>query len=282
MTAASPITPKPTLRWFHLTPGRLLVLLLAVEAILLLSERFRWFPFNRHKGWTVLIAVAAVGLFLLLMLLWFIVSLFFRWHFQFSIRSLLVLTIAVAVPCSWLAVEMKWTKRQKEVVEAIEKMGGRVFYDENFDKATSPPVLVWLREQLGDDFFSNAYSVYLNDTKVTVAGLERLNGLTQLHWLSLRYTTVTDARLEHLNGLTQLHWLDLNSTKVTDAGLEHLKGLTHLQKLDISNTEVTDAGLEHLQSLTQLQRLFLSDTKVTDAGVAKLQKALPNLKIEQK
>ena len=30
--------------------------LLAVEGFLLLSEWFRWFPFNEHKGWTVLIA----------------------------------------------------------------------------------------------------------------------------------------------------------------------------------------------------------------------------------
>ena len=34
-------------------------------------------------------------------------GLIFRWRFQFSIRSLLVLTVAVAVPCSWLAVEVK-------------------------------------------------------------------------------------------------------------------------------------------------------------------------------
>ena len=46
------------LRWFHPTPGRLLIVLLAVEAALLLSKP--WFP----KGWTVLMAVAAVGLFL--------------------------------------------------------------------------------------------------------------------------------------------------------------------------------------------------------------------------
>ena len=33
--------------------------------------------------------------------------LLFRWRFQFSIRSLLILTMLIAVPCSWLAVEMK-------------------------------------------------------------------------------------------------------------------------------------------------------------------------------
>jgi hypothetical protein len=51
----------PTRRWFHLTPDRLVVSLLAAEGFLLLSERFRWFAFNEKKGLTVLIAVASVG-----------------------------------------------------------------------------------------------------------------------------------------------------------------------------------------------------------------------------
>ena len=32
--------------------------LLVVEGLLWLSERFQWFGFNHHKGWTVLVAVA--------------------------------------------------------------------------------------------------------------------------------------------------------------------------------------------------------------------------------
>ncbi len=69
-------TAKP--RWYRLTPGRLLPLLLAVEGFLWLSDRFCWFAFNQHKGYTVLIAVASVGVFLLLMFLWFLAALVFR------------------------------------------------------------------------------------------------------------------------------------------------------------------------------------------------------------
>ncbi len=58
---------KARRRWFLPTPGRLLLVLLAAEGVLWLSERFRWFAFNQHKGYTVLIAVASVGGFLLLM-----------------------------------------------------------------------------------------------------------------------------------------------------------------------------------------------------------------------
>ena len=116
-------TATPKLRWFHPTPGKLLVVLLAVEGGLMLSKP--WFP----KGWAVLIAVAAVGVFLLVMLLWFAVALLFRRRFQFSLRSLLVLTVAVAVPFSWLAVEIKWAREKREAVEAWSKLGGVISYD---------------------------------------------------------------------------------------------------------------------------------------------------------
>jgi hypothetical protein len=42
-------------RWYHLTPARFFLGLLAVQVLLLLSERFQWFTFNEKKGWTVLI-----------------------------------------------------------------------------------------------------------------------------------------------------------------------------------------------------------------------------------
>ena len=104
-------------RWFRLTPDRVVLGLLALEGFLLLSQRFEWFAFNRHKGYTVLITVASVGLAMVLMFCWFLAALIFRWRFQFSIRALLLLTVVVAVPCSWLATEMKQAARQRDAIE---------------------------------------------------------------------------------------------------------------------------------------------------------------------
>ena len=129
----------PQRRWLRPTPGRLVLGLLVVEGLLFLSERFHWFAFNEHKGWTVLIAVASVSLAMLLMLLWFAASLLFRWRFQFSIRSLLVLTLVVAMPCSWLSWKMKRAKHQTEVAEAIRNMHQWAEYDWEID-ADGPPV----------------------------------------------------------------------------------------------------------------------------------------------
>ena len=46
-------------RRYRLTPDRCVVALLALEGFLLLSAWFRWFPFNQHKGWTVLVTIAS-------------------------------------------------------------------------------------------------------------------------------------------------------------------------------------------------------------------------------
>ena len=43
----------------------------------------------------------------------------FRWRFQFSIRSLLVLVVVVSVPCSWLAVEIKRARVQEAALERL-------------------------------------------------------------------------------------------------------------------------------------------------------------------
>ena len=55
-------------RWFHLTPGRFVIGMLAVEVLLWLSERIGW-P-GWHKGYVVLTAVASVGVAMLVMGFW--------------------------------------------------------------------------------------------------------------------------------------------------------------------------------------------------------------------
>ena len=128
-------------RWFSPTPGWLVLALLAVEGFLWLSERFQWFWFNEKNGWTVLIAVASVGILLGLMLLWFAVALLLRWRFQFSIRSLLVLTVAVALPFSWLAVEMRQARRERQAAAAIQELGGKVDSSQSSGPAWLPSFL---------------------------------------------------------------------------------------------------------------------------------------------
>ncbi len=281
--------PKPRTRWFRLTPDRCLLGLLTVEGCLLLSERLGWFP----KGWAVLTAIAAVGVWLLLMLLWYVASLFLRWRFQFSLRSLLVLTLTVAMPFSWLAVRMQEARKQEEALErAVED--GCIYWS----SVSSSPT--WLRGLLGDELFKTIDRAGISD----VADLERLKEFPQVNglqffghritnddlarltrfrrWaaLDLSESDLNDAGLEHIAGLIELRDLSLVGTQVTDAGLVHLKRLPRLEHLDLSGTKVTDAGLVHLRKMRHLQWLQLNFTQVTDEGAEKLDQALPSCQIE--
>jgi hypothetical protein len=47
---SQPATPKPSIRWFHITPGRLVIVFLVAEAFLWLSDRLHWLAW--HKGYS--------------------------------------------------------------------------------------------------------------------------------------------------------------------------------------------------------------------------------------
>jgi hypothetical protein len=250
--ASMDATSQTQARWFYFTPGRFVIGLLAVEVLLWLSERFGWLGW--HKGYAVLTAVAVVGVAMILMLLWFAVALAFRRRFPFILWPLLLLAVAVALPLSWLAVEMRKAREQKEAVDTIWKAEGDVVYNWQWDlsrrgmETQQPDEPPWLRAMLEDEFFSCI-------TQVTSGPTKQLANLPPDVPQPISTVPWDDTMLEPLAKLRELQWLDLRCTDTTDAGLEHLSGLR------------------------KLRGLSLDYTKVTDAGVAKLQQALPNCKI---
>ena len=152
-----------------------------------------------------------------------------RWY-QYSLRTLLVFVTLFALACSWLAVKLQQAKRQREAVEAIRMLGGRVAYDYELDAygdiiPGEPPGPAWLRQILGDDLFCTVvFAKPTNDASMLI-----LNDLSGIRRLELRRSQVTDAGLECLKSLPKLQMLDLRGGKVTDAGLEHLMGLVQLR-----------------------------------------------------
>ncbi len=304
---------EPKRRWYRLTPDRLILGLFAVQVLLLLSERFQWFAFNEEKGWTVLIAVAAVAFALVVMLLWPVASFLSRLRFQFSLRSLVVLVVTIAMPCCWLAVKIREAERQRQTVKAIRKVGGAVTYDYEIDKTgkrrtrkKGPSSPAWLQKVFGEDFYSDVFGVDLTfcasaddaflphvrqltglkwlglgGTEITDTGVEHLAGLTNLRNLSLNDTQVTDVGFGNLKGLTKLECLHVSGTQITDVGLEHLSGHTELKLLDLYGNRITDVGLEHLKGLVKLRHLRLSHTQVTDEGAKELRIALPKCWIQR-
>jgi hypothetical protein len=199
-----------------------------------------------------------------------------RW-FQFSLRTLMFVTLICAVGSAWLARKMERKRKEREAVKAIIEMGGWVSYD--YQLASSPTAIPtgmppgpdWLRHLLGEKFFSEVVGVTLDErSTITDAGLVNFRELTGLRFLVLSDANVTDAGLVNLGGLVQLRALDLSQTKVCDAGLVHVERLVNLKSLDLKQTKVGDNGLTHLSGLSSLEKLDLRETNVTDAGLAHL------------
>jgi hypothetical protein len=256
-------TSSPHPRWFRPTPGRAVLALLAVEGILFASQHFHWFPFNQHKGYTVLIAVAAVLGFLTTMLLWWLGALVFRVRFQFSIMSMLLLMLAVAGVCAWLKTERNLAREQ----EAIANSAWFVEYDCDDTQGVDPPGPKWLRRALGRHFFDSITRLNIDNKQITDTDLEQIKNFSRLQWLWLSGTQVTDAGLKHVGSMSSLEQLDLGSTGITDSGLANLKGLTALEAIYLVNTRITDEGVKHLRGLPKLRLLNLEGTRLTDAGL---------------
>jgi hypothetical protein len=104
-----------------------------------------------------------------------------RRSYQFSLRALLAFVLLVSIGMSWLAARMEKSRRQREAVKAIEKMGGSVVCEKPR-----------LGEPLVDDFllFLKVDGVHFSDTEVIDAGLEHLEGLSNLVLLDLSGTQV--------------------------------------------------------------------------------------------
>jgi hypothetical protein len=117
--------------------------------------------------------------------------------------------------------------------------------------------------------------------QATAGGWGRPAGPDDVWRLWLDDTKVTDAGIKELAHLQGLKELKLAGARITDAGMKELANLTGLQLLDLSRTKVTDAGLKELANLQALRRLELANTPVTDAGIEELRKALPECGIRR-
>ena len=267
---------KPGRRWFRLSPDRFVIGLLLGVCLLWLSDRPQWFGFNHHKGWTVLIAVAAVGVAAVGMLLWWVVSLFFRWRFQFGIRLMLVFCLASSIAAGWLAADMNRARRQAEVAAWIRIRGSGTGYppyydwDESVDTQDTAGT-AWLRRLLGVDFFCRLTCVNCtHEHSLTDAELDVLESTDDVVLLNLAETAITDAGLDHIAGMRRLKYLILNLTKIGDPGIAKLSRLSTLERLSLDYSLITDAGIDHLNRLSRLTLIYLKGTNVGDAGIAKL------------
>lgn len=185
-----------------------------------------------------------------------------RWP---RIRSTLLLAVG-AILCIWLGIETIRTHRQRAAIRAIWDLGGYVHrrYDGPEDDATIPP---WYRRLFGADFKNPVVAVRLAGTVADDEALIHLSRLPHLRLLDLCDTRISDAGIERLQGLNKLTVLVLNGTAVSDKALAPLRQMPNLAVLCVEETRITDEGLQQLRDFPTLGWLNVSGTGVTDIGL---------------
>jgi internalin A len=202
---------------------------------------------------------------------------------RFSLRTLLVLTLVIAIACGWVGNRLARKRREATVIEGLSSRADvRLDYREvpvgGSAISFEPSGPEWLRKLLGENFFNEVVEIDFHDaTDDDLKALSEFKHLAKLSiftqlirgWSSddpverTRATgpEITDAGLEYVGKLTGLQNLDLTSTLVTDAGLRHLSGLTQLGDLTIHGAQISSAGLAHLHAMVHLERLALHPTR---------------------
>jgi Leucine-rich repeat (LRR) protein len=228
-----------------------------------------------------------------------------RW-FQFSLRTLLVLTaLAAGAALLWRAY-LEPYRKQRQTMALIEKLGRRY---------QTAEASVWLRRILGGDL-RNIVLADLADCDDPAQYLQQISSLPAIETLAVGGPAFGDEHLRRLHGLKTLRGLVLDTTSVTDAGLASLRSalpqvvicrgqrraiaalgkhgdvgtqlssscveLRNLLGDDLffeavsfavgfhDNPGFSDAQLVHLRWLGQLQKLSLQHTRVSDAGLVHL------------
>lgn len=208
-----------------------------------------------------------------------------RRFLQFNLAAMLLATTVFGV---WLGIAVNRARRQREAIAAIERLGGAVLYDYQFDAShTQIPsarlnVPTWFRGNLGEEFYRTPVNIYLGGLTLKPGDLRALESLTELDWLYLGSCTISDEELVHLEPLKKLRSLDLGGTEISDAGLAHLASLKRLEWLDIQSTAVTDDAVETLKQLPRLTEVYAYGSKISDLGKKSLKETLPNCKIDRK
>lgn len=196
---------------------------------------------------------------------------------QFSIRSILLLMLGVAIFAGTVQRERALGVRSQEVIAAVQARG--------FQLSMEPGRFASLRQRIGDEFVQDVPAVeahgYNTGSKSPVNDdVEALGKLLRLRSIDFSHTILSDAALAHLKHL-HIETANLTQTNVTDKGIEGLQTWSrHLRELNLSCcSDVTSESLPSLSKLDRLQKLDISYTRITKSEAEQLRKNLPNCNV---
>lgn len=177
-----------------------------------------------------------------------------RRFLQYGLAHLLLLTLVVAVACSWVAVRRHQIQIQHESLARLREIAFvRVSPLEKLTRWQR-----WTQHLLGEDAYLQV-GVSFGEQDLRGRNLDALEGL--------RYTSHVDVgflndrfdkgELKHLVPVRNLKTLLLAGAGVTDSDLVWLENHTELTMLWLAGTSITDRGLHHLRNMRSLEHLVL-------------------------
>ena len=214
--------------------------------------------------------------------------------FRFGIRSVLVVTTAVAVIMGLVAHDVRRCYRQQQAVRELEQVGS-VSTSRNRQKYD------WFRSFFGAELHGIVDGVDLVATEpvdrlpdlgllenISFVGMElpnlpenikQLAELPKLELLSVKLTSLGGGdpkRLTELTSLPELWRLTLIGEEFA-ATIRHISTTTRLESLDIDASTITDEDLVRISELSSLMSLSFDESvlKTLDCSVLTL---LPNLR----
>ena len=202
---------------------------------------------------------------------------------RFSLRTLLILVVALSMFFGWLGSVMVRVRHQRAAVSQIEALGGQVRYDYEFvarsdGKTPQPPGPKIVRMALGDDAFASVVCVQFNyEDRLNDGDLAVLGELPDLERAFLDGEGITDRGVQRLTQNTKLRGLCLSGTHVTPNGLIRADLAKRLEELSLGGPHVTDGSLQGLNQFESLQSLQLFRSPVTSKGLDSVTR-IPNLK----
>lgn len=198
--------------------------------------------------------------------------------------------LTIGVLALVLGVVVQRAHRQRRAVDAIEQLGGAVWYDFHYheepfgtvvDRADTPPTnWTWARRWLDKHYFDTVWRVDAIKKQYDWDSPDKL--LTTITGPTLSQTEFTRTPkqvMDQVGRLPHLKTLDLSNSLLTDADLESIRGLSELEELNLEQTLVTDSGMENVRGLKRLKSLRLYNTDVTEECCEELRRALPDSSI---
>ena len=113
-----------------------------------------------------------------------------RKYFRFGLSTLMLL---ITVFCVWMGVQVNRARDTRLAIDAIEELGGEVYYVHERTKSgiyvrkAELPGPAWLREFIGDEYFVDVANIAFSSSRITDDDLEQLcthlTKIRELRWL---------------------------------------------------------------------------------------------------